>query len=189
MFDRLLTEHLECFSCLSNLEQDILKAGDIMTRAIDTGRRIFACGNGGSAADAQHFTAEIVGRFHRERRAWPAVALSTNTSIITAVANDYSYEDIFARQLDGLAASGDVLLGISTSGNSDNVIKAVDAARRMGIVTICLLGKSGGRLKDRADTAVVIPHANTARVQEAHIFILHIWAEMIETALTREDLV
>lgn len=186
MFDRVLKEHLDCFSSLPRIKDAIEKAGEIFTRAIENGNRIFVCGNGGSAADAQHFTAEIVGRFNKERRAWPALALSTNTSIMTAVANDYSYDDIFARQLEGLAVKGDVLLGISTSGNSGNVVKAVTRAREMNIATVALLGKSGGKLNHTADQSILVPYDNTARIQEAHIFILHIWAEMIETCLTRE---
>ncbi|MDD2389380.1 MAG: SIS domain-containing protein [Desulfobacterales bacterium] len=184
MFDRLYNDHLSCFQCLPRIKNAIVAAGEAFTRAIDNGNRIFVCGNGGSAADAQHFSAEIVGRFNKERRAWPAIALSTNSSILTAVANDYSYDDIFARQLEGLASEGDMLLGISTSGNSANVIKAVARAREMKIASITLLGKSGGKLNGFSDQSILIPYENTARIQEAHIFILHVWAEMIETALT-----
>jgi D-sedoheptulose 7-phosphate isomerase len=143
------------------------------------------CGNGGSASDAQHFAAEIVGRFEKERRAYPAVALSTDTSILTAVGNDYGYDEVFARQVDGLGRPGDVLLGISTSGGSQNVIRAVKRGKSLGLQTVGLLGKNGGALKGMVDQAIVVESATTARIQETHIFILHYWAWQIESGLPR----
>ena len=141
------------------------------------------CGNGGSASDAQHFAAEIVGRFEKERRAYPAVALSTDTSILTAVGNDYGYAEIFARQVDGLGRPGDVLIGISTSGHSENVIRAVKRGKSLDMKTVGLLGKDGGALKQLVDQPIVVDSATTARIQEAHIFILHYWAWQIECGL------
>ena len=147
------------------------------------GGKIMICGNGGSASDAQHFAAEIVGRFEKERRAYPAVALSTDTSILTAVGNDYGYDEVFARQVDGLGRPGDVLLGISTSGGSENVIRAVKRGKSLGMQTVGLLGKDGGALKRMVDQAIVVESATTARIQEIHIFILHYWAWQIESGL------
>jgi D-sedoheptulose 7-phosphate isomerase len=141
------------------------------------------CGNGGSASDAQHFAAEIVGRFERERRAYPAVALSTDTSILTAVGNDYGYDAVFARQVDGLGRPGDVLIGISTSGNSENVVRAVKRAQSLDMTTVGLLGKDGGTLKPLVDQAIVVGSTTTARIQETHIFVLHYWAWLIENGL------
>jgi D-sedoheptulose 7-phosphate isomerase len=185
MFERVLNEHLECFRRMIAMEDVVMDAGQKFAKALKSGRRILVCGNGGSAADAQHFAAEIVGRFEKERKPWPVIALTTDTSILTAVANDYSYDEVFARQVEGLGTAGDILLGISTSGNSNNVVKAVEKAREMNMGTIVLLGKDGGRMKTAADRAIVAPFATTARIQEAHMFILHIWAEQIETILTR----
>lgn len=144
------------------------------------GNRIYLMGNGGSAADAQHIAAELVGRFQMERRGFPAVALTTDTSILTAVANDYSYDQVFARQVEALVSRGDVLIGISTSGNSRNVLAAIEAGRSLGAVTIGLTGCSGGALKDLCDIAIVVPSPNTARIQEAHILVGHILCEMID---------
>jgi D-sedoheptulose 7-phosphate isomerase len=151
------------------------------------GRKILVCGNGGSASDAQHFAAEIVGRFTRERRAWPAIALTTDSSILTAVANDYGYDHIFSRQVEGLGQPGDLLIGISTSGNSENVIRAIRQAKKIGMETVVLTGNTGGALSGQADTVVTVFSAVTARIQEAHIFILHVWADVAEAALTASE--
>jgi D-sedoheptulose 7-phosphate isomerase len=148
-----------------------------------SGGGLLICGNGGSASDAQHFAAEIVGRFERERRAYPAVALSTDTSILTAVGNDYGYDAVFERQVEGLGQAGDVLVGISTSGQSENVIRAVRRAAAMHMTTVGLLGKDGGMLKGLVNRAIVVDSDTTARIQEAHIFVLHYWAYQVEKAL------
>jgi D-sedoheptulose 7-phosphate isomerase len=163
----------------------VSNAGRILTKTIANGNKILICGNGGSASDAQHFAAEIVGRFTRERSAWPAVALNTDTSLITAIANDYTYSKIFSRQVEALGVSGDILIGISTSGNSKNVIQAVVQAQANGMQTIALVGNKGGSLIEHANISIIIPSDSTARIQEAHIFILHVWAEMIEATITR----
>ena len=181
-------EHLECFNRILEIESDITEVGDILCKTIVDSHKILICGNGGSAADSQHFAAEIVGRFQQERKAWPAIALTTDTSIMTAVANDYSYKNIFARQVEGIGQEGDVFIGISTSGNSENISVAVAESRAKGIRTIGLLGKDGGILKDEVDFPVIIPHAVTARIQEAHIFILHFWAEQIEEGVLKHGL-
>ena len=148
-----------------------------------SGGKILVCGNGGSAGDAQHFAAELIGRFERERQAWPVIALTTNTSTLTAIGNDYGFYDIFSRQVQGLGREGDTLIGISTSGNSSNVLRAVDSAKAARLMTIGLLGRDGGKLGTCVDHAIVIDDPKTARIQEAHIFILHFWAMQIEEKL------
>jgi D-sedoheptulose 7-phosphate isomerase len=151
-----------------------------MVRALSGGRKLFFFGNGGSAADAQHLAAELVGRFKRERRALPALALTADTSTLTAIGNDYSYEKIFARQLEGLGSPGDVALGISTSGKSPNVIHAFYVAKKMGMVTVGITGAGGGDLAPLVDYCICVPSDHTARIQEAHILIGHILCEIID---------
>jgi D-sedoheptulose 7-phosphate isomerase len=182
MFADFLDEHRRCFEKLAGIETEAQSAVAVMTKVLKKGGKVLVCGNGGSAADAQHFVAELVGRFEHERRALAAVALTTDTSIMTAVANDYDFSRVFARQVEALGKAGDVLVGISTSGMSGNVGEAFRAAGRQGLATIGLLGGDGGRLKSLCDAAVVVPATRTARVQEAHVFILHVWAAAIEAA-------
>lgn len=172
---------------LRGLEETIVGAGARMLETLRQGGGVFVAGNGGSAADAQHFAAELVGRFQRERPPYRATALTTDTSILTAVGNDYGFDAIFARQLGGLARPGDVFLGISTSGNSPNIMRAVETARQMGVHSIGLLGKDGGALGSQVDSAVIVPATVTALIQEAHEFILHFWAEWIETKLAMAE--
>ncbi len=180
-FERVVEDHLECVRRIRDIRESVFKAALMLSEAIKNGGKIMICGNGGSAADAQHLAAEIVGRFETERRAYPAIALTTDTSILTAVANDYSYDEIFARQVEALGARGDVLVGLSTSGNSGNVIKAVKTAHGRGVATVALCGKDGGELKGLADCAIVVPSGVTARIQEIHIMLLHFFAMIIET--------
>jgi D-sedoheptulose 7-phosphate isomerase len=180
MFNTILEQHLDCFARLKSLAADIEPAGDLLADTIQSGGKILVCGNGGSAADAQHFAAELIGRFEQERDAWPAIALTTDSSILTAIGNDYGFDDIFARQVQGLGRPGDTLIGISTSGNSENVLRAVATAKQQRMKTIGLAGGDGGRLKAQVDRAIVINQPTTARVQEAHLFILHFWALIIE---------
>jgi D-sedoheptulose 7-phosphate isomerase len=161
----------------------VAEVGKRMARALAARQRVFFFGNGGSAADAQHLAAELVGRFGRERRALPAIALTTDTSAITAVANDSSFERIFARQIEALAEPGDVAVGISTSGKSPNVIAAISGAKERGLVTVGMTGGSGRELAAAADYCIRIPSDNTARVQEKHILIGHILCEIVETEL------
>ncbi|HEY3026194.1 MAG TPA: D-sedoheptulose 7-phosphate isomerase [Pyrinomonadaceae bacterium] len=158
----------------------IQRAGDLICRALESGNKILICGNGGSAADAQHIAAELVGRYEEERRGWPAIALTTDTSALTALANDYGYEQVFARQVQALASSGDVLIAISTSGNSPNILAAVKQAKDLACVTIALTGAGGGQLASICDAAVVVPSDRTSRVQEAHITIGHLWCELVD---------
>lgn len=156
---------------------------EMVTLLVETfarGGKLLVMGNGGSAADAQHFVAEIVGRFKMERRGLPAIALSTDTSILTAIGNDYGFDKVFRRQVEALAAPGDLVVGISTSGNSPNVLQALELARDMGCRTVGLLGKDGGTVKNACDLALIVPTTDTPRVQEGHITIIHIVCDLLE---------
>ncbi len=166
--------------------EDIVNLGILMGKRLETGYKILICGNGGSAADSQHFAAEIVGRFEKERKAFPAIALTTDTSALTAIGNDYGFDKVFSRQVEALGEKGDILVGISTSGNSENVIKAVEKAKEMGIFTVGFLGKDGGKLKNIVDKAFIVRHSNTARIQEVHLTLEHTLCKIIEMYLTGE---
>ena len=155
--------------------------------ALRAGRKVLICGNGGSAADSQHLAAELVGRFSRERRALPAVALTTDTSVLTAIANDFGFDRVFARQVEAHGQPGDVLIGISTSGGSRDVLAAVEAARERGLVTIGLTGRDGGGLGRAVDVHVNVPSQSTARAQEVHATILHVLCDLVEQELVDAD--
>jgi D-sedoheptulose 7-phosphate isomerase len=185
MFLSVLKEHQDCMAGLEKLTGAIERAAALLVATLQSGAKILICGNGGSAADAQHFAAELIGRFELERAAWPAIALTTDTSILSAIGNDYEFEDVFARQVQGLGQKGDVLIGISTSGNSANVLRAAALAKSKGLRTIGLLGRDGGALAAGVDHAVVVGHPRTARIQEGHILILHYWAMYIEQHIGR----
>ena len=176
-------EHLALFELLPRLESDVQQAGALIGAALAAGRKLLLCGNGGSAADSQHIAAELTGRFIHDRRPLAAVALTTDTSALTSIANDYSFDEVFARQVAALGVPGDCLIGISTSGNSRNVIKAAEAARGIGMHIIGLLGRDGGALRALCDVAIVVPSESTARIQEAHGFIGHTLCGLIESAL------
>lgn len=167
----------------SNYIDELNEAAQCVADAINNGKKILIAGNGGSAADAQHFAAELVGRFLKERRGLPAIALTTDSSILTCVGNDYAFNQIFSRQIEALANEGDVFIGISTSGNSDNVIEAVKLAKERNVTTIGFLGKDGGKLKDICEKALVVPCDTTARVQEAHELSYHIICEIVDEKL------
>ena len=158
-------------------------ADEIVDR-IDRGGKLVLCGNGGSASDALHFAGEIVGRFVKERKAWPAVVLNADVATMTAIANDYSYDDVFARQAEGHLTEKDVFIGISTSGNSENVYRAVLKAQEIGAKTACLAGKDGGKIGRTVDFPIIVPCNVTARVQECHICIIHILCEISEAKLS-----
>jgi D-sedoheptulose 7-phosphate isomerase len=159
------------------------RAVDAIATAFGDGQALLVFGNGGSAADAQHFAAEFVGRFQRDRRAVPALALTTDTSAITAIANDHGFERVFARQIEAFGAPGDVAVGITTSGNSPNVVEGLQAAAQRGMVTIALTGRDGGEAGRMADIHLHVPHDVTARVQEMHILLLHVICELVEQDL------
>lgn len=168
----------------------IAQGVELMFAALSNGNKILACGNGGSAADSQHFAAELVGRFERERLPLPAIALTTDTSIMTAIGNDYGYRDIFAKQVQALGQSGDVLLAISTSGNSGNVIAAIEMALEREMRVVALTGKDGGaigKLVTDADVHICVPHARTARIQEVHLLAIHCLCDGIDVALFGEE--
>lgn len=161
----------------------IARAGEILVETYRTGGRLFLFGNGGSAADAQHIAAEFVGRYYLNRPSLPAEALTVNSSSLTAIANDFNYSDVFARQLEGLARNGDAVLGISTSGNSDNVLKGIGAAKAKGLKTIGLTGEDGGRLYELVDCCICVPSREVPRIQESHILVGHILCEIVEADL------
>ena len=163
-----------------NLVQQIQTVTDIITKAFQNGNAVYFAGNGGSAADAQHLAAEFSGRFYKDRKALPSDALHCNTSYLTAVANDYSYDVIYARLLEGLAKPGDVLVGISTSGNSGNIVKAFEMAKTIGVTTIGFTGQKGGAMKELGDYLINVPSNTTPRVQESHILVGHIICELVE---------
>ena len=166
----------------------IEKAIEAICSDLKSGKKVLLMGNGGSAADAQHIAGELVGRFKKERKAIPAISLSTDTSILTAIGNDYGFEKVFERQIEALGNKGDVVIGISTSGNSENVYRAMKLAKKMGLTTIGLLGNDGGKIKNLSDIALVVPSKNTPRIQETHITIGHIICEGVERIISNEQL-
>lgn len=157
----------------SDFTHKIEEATALLTTSIQSGHKVLIAGNGGSAAEAQHFSAELIGRFKKERHPYPSIALSTDTSILTAVGNDYGFDSVFERQVQGLSQKGDILVVLSTSGNSANLIRAVKAAHDRGVMTIGLLGKDGGLLKELVGVPIVVPSMDTARIQEIHLLIIH----------------
>ena len=160
--------------------QTVEKVADIMVERLKNGNRIYFCGNGGSAADAQHLAAEFSGRFYADRDALPAEALHCNTSYLTAVANDYSYDVVYSRLVKGIASKGDVLVGLSTSGNSVNIIKAFEVANEKKVITVGFTGEGGGKMKSTSDYLLAIPSKNTPRIQESHILLGHIICQLVE---------
>ncbi len=162
------------------LMASILKSVDVVTTSFKSGNKVLFCGNGGSAADAQHLSAEFSGRFYKNRKALPSEALHCNSSYLTAVANDYSYDVIYSRLVEGICVQGDVLIGLSTSGNSPNIVKAFEAARAMGVITIGFTGAAGGQMKELSDILINIPSTVTPRIQESHILVGHIICELVE---------
>jgi D-sedoheptulose 7-phosphate isomerase len=180
VIDRSIADHQATIAALADMKPGITAAAEMLRRCLADGGTIFLMGNGGSAADSQHLAAEIVGRFKRERKGLAAIALTTDTSILTSVGNDYGFDFIFARQVEALCRPGDVLIGISTSGNSRNVVAGIEAGKRVGVRSIGLLGGNGGSLRQMCDLALVAPSPETARIQEAHILIGHILCELVE---------
>jgi len=175
---------------LDNSADTILRAGELLSSSLAAGKKILVCGNGGSAADAQHLSSELVNRFERDRRALPAIALTTDTSSLTSIGNDYSFDDIFVRQIAALGRAGDILIAISTSGNSGNILRAVEAAHRQKMQVVVLSGRDGGKLGQTladGDIEVRVAATSTARIQETHILIIHCWCDQIEQFLTEQE--
>jgi len=175
-----IAAHQQAVEGVSALEDQLIAAADLVAKTFANNGRVFVCGNGGSASDAQHFAAELTGRYQMDRPGYPAIALTTDCSALTSIGNDYGFDEIFARQVQAQARSGDLLIAISTSGNSANVVRAVEVAREQNISTIGLLGRDGGKLAALVDNALTINVDSTARVQEAHILMLHLICEAFE---------
>jgi D-sedoheptulose 7-phosphate isomerase len=173
--------HLETIvRVIEHLQGDLEIASTMVVDTLKNGGKIILCGNGGSAADAQHIAAELTGRYKSERKGLPGIALTTDTSALTAIGNDYGYDQVFSRQLSGMGQSGDIFFGISTSGNSQNIINAFEVAREKGITTVALVGRDGGKMGEMADIALIVPSDSTPRIQESHILIGHIICDIIE---------
>lgn len=183
LFLHNLAEQVALLQSLQPLDGAVAQAGALATQSLRAGGKLMFCGNGGSAADSQHLAAELTGRFIKDRRPLAALALSTDSSALTCIANDYSFDEVFARQVQGLGRAGDLLIAISTSGNSRNVIRAVEEAKALGMSVIGLLGRDGGALRERCDVAIVVPSQVTARIQESHILIGHTLCGLIEQQL------
>ena len=181
---KIFEEHIHVIKeSKSSLVEKIETAADLLSKSLSSKGTIFWCGNGGSAADSQHIAAEFVGRFKKNRKPLKSVALSTDTSVITCISNDFSYEEIFSRQLEALGNKNDILVVITTSGNSENIIKVILQAKNMAIKTIGLLGKDGGKCKNLVDLPIIVPSDSTARIQETHILIEHLLCELVENKL------
>jgi len=180
IFSESLDAHVSAVSACKSLSGQVGKISEIIVHAFKSGNKLLLCGNGGSAADSQHIAAEFVSRFRAERRGLPSIALSTDTSILTAIGNDYSVDRIFSRQVEALAKPGDVVLGLSTSGKSANIFEAMKTAKKYGCHTIAFLGGTGGTIKDIVDLPVVIPSNDTPRIQECHIMLAHIMCDIVE---------
>jgi D-sedoheptulose 7-phosphate isomerase len=178
-------EHLEVARALPKLASEVSRAVDMIRASLDAGGKLLIAGNGGSAADAQHIAAELTGRFVRERKALPAIALHSNTSALTAIGNDYGYEQVFARELSAHARPGDVLLAISTSGGSKSILRAIEEARQKKLAVIGLTGESGGKMREVCDLCLCVASKTTARIQEMHITIGHTICELLEEELTQ----
>jgi len=179
-----LAEHIALMERIeATMTETIAETVVLLSDALGSGNKLLVMGNGGSAADAQHFAAEIIGRFKLERAALPAIALTTDSSVLTAIGNDYGFDAVFSRQVEGLGRPGDVVFGISTSGNSPNVLAALAKARELGCKTVALLGRDGGSIKSVADLALIVPCTDTPRIQEGHLTIIHIICDLLEKRL------
>ena len=170
----------------NELLENISKVADEIVLCIKNGGKLILCGNGGSCSDSQHFAGEIVGRFQKERKAWSAIVLNSDVATMTAIANDYSYDEVFARQAEAHTNKDDIFIGISTSGNSENVLRALKTAKSKGAKVVALLGKDGGKISHEADYPLTVRYNITARVQECHICIIHILCELVENILSNE---
>ncbi|MGB9561972.1 MAG: D-sedoheptulose 7-phosphate isomerase [bacterium] len=184
IFNRINDDHRVGFAALEENLDTIEKVAGLIVERIKKGKKVLVAGNGGSAAQSQHFAAEIVGRYAKERKGYPSIALTTDTSIITAIGNDYGFENIFRRQIEAIGENEDIFIGISTSGNSTNIIEAIKEAKKLGLTVITLTGRDGGKMRNISDYNINIPLKDTPRIQEIHDTILHMIAEITERILT-----
>jgi len=184
-FAQSLRGAIDTFESLHDLESPVVEAAGLVLAALQAGGKLLFCGNGGSAADSSHIATEFTCRFQGDRRPYPAIGLAVDGGLLTAIGNDYAFQDIFARQVRAYGKPGDVLLALSTSGKSRNVLSAIEEARRLGVKTVALLGKGGGFTKGAADIEIVVPGTVTARIQEAHKFLLHVICEIVEPGLEK----
>ena len=182
-FDKLLRETVITLQTLKKTRSQIDHAGDLILRTLRTGNKLLLCGNGGSAAEAQHFATELVGRYYKTRRPLPAVALTADGSLLTCIGNDFTYADVFSRQIEGLARPGDLVVVFTSSGNSRNVVHALDAAKRLKLPSLAFLGRGGGECKGRATCELIIPGKSGRTAQEAHLFLIHHFCERIDAEL------
>ncbi len=187
VFQNAIADHLAVVQALTSQQAALERVASEMTRAIFDGNKVLWCGNGGSAADSQHLAAELIGRFRRERRGLASIALTTDTSVLTAVGNDYGFDKVFERQVECLCVKGDVLVGISTSGNSRNVCAALEAARDLGAFTVAFTGEGGGGMAKIADATLEIASKDTARIQEGHILCGHMLCDWIERSICERE--
>ena len=185
MIKKTLEQSIKIIADLRDLSDEINKTANLIITAINKNRKIIIIGNGGSAADAQHIAAEFLGRYKLKRKSIPAIALTSNSSTTTAIANDYDFSDIFSRQCESLVSKGDVVIGISTSGNSENVVKGLKTSSKNGGLTIGLLGNKGGKIKNIVDVSLIVKDTSIPRIQEAHRVIYHIICEIVEKELAR----
>ena len=188
-FKSIISSHIQEHKNVLNSFNDemvekIEDISNILVKALSSGNTIFWCGNGGSAGDSQHLAAELIGKFKDDRKPLKSIALTTDTSAITCISNDFSYNKIFERQIEGLGVEGDILVGISTSGNSENIINAIKKCKTIGVKSICLLGKNGGKVRSLADHSIIIDSNSTARIQEMHIMVGQIFCDLIEHGLS-----
>jgi phosphoheptose isomerase len=181
--ERALDDLLVTANLMRPMAGDILQIGEVLRDKLLSGSKVMTAGNGGSASDALHLAEELVGRFDKERRSLPAICISADPTLLTCIGNDYGFENLFSRQIEGLGRPGDALVVFSTSGNSPNIVNAIYAAKDRGISTIAILGKTGGRSKGLSDFEIIVPSSVTARIQEIHTFILHSWLSIIEVGL------
>jgi len=180
--DAQLAETLKTFQSLTTLREPIDRAGELILSTLRAGKKLLVCGNGGSAAEAQHFATELVGRYAKTRRALPAVALTADGSLLTCIANDFGYDGVFARQLAGLAQPGDLLVVFTSSGNSPTILAALAEAKRLGLESLAFLGRGGGRARGLAGCELIVPGASGSAAQEAHLFLIHHFCELIDAA-------
>jgi D-sedoheptulose 7-phosphate isomerase len=179
-FDECLRETLRTFESLSTIRPQIDHAGEMILRTLQSGHKLLLCGNGGSAAEAQHFSTELVGRYFKTRRSLPAVALTADGTLLTCIGNDFGYDDVFARQIEGLAQPGDLVVVFTSSGNSENILRALKAAQRLQLESISFLGRGGGKTKGLATCELIVPGTSGRTAQESHLFLLHHFCELID---------